>query len=351
MADHRDCRGVLFVGFGEVTAFDHRPVEDRREVGVVAADVAQVVEVAETYPGFLAIDRHDAHHLGQARHRLDFVQGDDAQRRSRVGRRAAEVNDVGAERAHLGHDLALAAFADGQHHHHRRHADDDPQQGQRGAELVDPHYPPGGLHRIDQFAFPGAVGLRAFRQALAQVHGLQRTGIGRGLRGGIVPGAVADDQAVADLDDALGPRRHFAVVGDEDHHVALARQLVEQAHDLGAAVAVEGAGGFVGENDVAAVHQGAGDGHPLLLTAGQLVRAVAGARGQAQAFEQGRGAGMALGGRSAGVDRRHLDVFLGRARRDQVVTLEHEPEGFTAQPGQFIAAQGGDVFSGETVFA
>jgi hypothetical protein len=54
--------------------------------------------------------------------------------------------------------------------------------------------------------------------------------------------------------------------------VALAGQFVEQRHDLGAAVAVEGAGGFVGEDDMAAVHQRAGDRHALLLAAGQLVR-------------------------------------------------------------------------------
>ncbi|VVN05656.1 hypothetical protein PS645_03522 [Pseudomonas fluorescens] len=60
---------------------------------------------------------------------------------------------------------------------------------------------------------------------------------------------------------------------------------------------------------------------------------------------------MALGGGQACVDRRHLDVFLSRAGRDQVVALKHKTEGFAAQPGQFIAVEPGDVFSGEAVFA
>jgi hypothetical protein len=150
------------------------------------------------------------------------------------------------------------------------------------------------VHRIDQFAFPGAGGFgpsarRWRRSTLAGRRGWRWSGL-------VVAGAVADDQAVADFDDAFGPGRDFAVVGDEDHHVALARQFVEQRHHLGAAVAVEGAGGFVGEDDVAAVHQRPGNRHPLLLAAGQLVRAVAGARGQAQAVEQGGGAGVAFGG-------------------------------------------------------
>ena len=60
---------------------------------------------------------------------------------------------------------------------------------------------------------------------------------------------------------------------------------------------------------------------------------------------------MAFGGADAGVDRRHLDVFLGRARGDQVVALEHKTKGFAAQPGQFVAVQVRDVFPGEQVVA
>ena len=101
--------------------------------------------------------------------------------------------------------------------------------------------------------------------------------------------------AVAHFDDALGAGGDFAVVGDEDHRVALGGQLLEQLHHLDAALAVEGAGGFVGEDHVAAVHQRAGDGDALLLPAGELVRAVAGAALQAQAAQQFGGAGAALG--------------------------------------------------------
>ncbi|CRM50196.1 hypothetical protein [Pseudomonas sp. 24 E 13] len=133
--------------------------------------------------------------------------------------------------------------------------------------------------------------------------------------------------------------------------MALARQFVEQGHHLGAAVAVEGAGGFVGEDDMPAVHQRTCNGHPLLLATGELVRTVAGALGQAQAGEQGIGAGVPFDGTDTGIDRRHLDVFLGRCRRDQVVALKHEAERFAAQPGQFVAAQLGDVFPGEQVIA
>ncbi len=33
-----------------------------------------------------------------------------------------------------------------------------------------------------------------------------------------------------------------------------------------------------------------------------------------------------------------------------MIALKHEPERFAAQPGEFVAAQRGDVFSGEQVF-
>lgn len=146
-------------------------------------------------------------------------------------------------------------------------------------------------------------------------------------------------------------RRDFAVVGNQNNHVALARQFIQQHHHLGTAVAVEGTGGFVGKDDMPAVHQRTGNRDALLLTTGELVRAVVGAIGQAQAGQQSLGAGMAFGSADAGIDRRHLDVFLGRAGRDQVVALEHETKGFAAQPGQCVAIQVRDVFPGEQVVA
>ena len=142
--------------------------------------------------------------------------------------------------------------------------------------------PPPAVRRARPRGFAAALG-----EALAEIVGLQvALDAGARLRRALVVGAVADDLAVAHLDDALGAGGDVAVVGDQDHHVALAG-LVEQRHDFRAAVAVEGAGGFVGEDDMAAVHQRTGDRHPLLLAAGQLVRTVGGALGQAQAFEQG----------------------------------------------------------------
>ncbi len=96
---------------------------------------------------------------------------------------------------------------------------------------------------------------------------------------------VGDDAAVADLDDALRLLGDLALVRDQHDGVAGCGELGEQLHDLGAAPAVERAGGLVGEDDAAAVHQRARDRHALLLAAGELAGAVVDAFAQAETDE------------------------------------------------------------------
>ena len=79
---------------------------------------------------------------------------------------------------------------------------------------------------------------------------------------------------------------------------------LEQRHHLRAALAVEGAGRLVGQDDLPAVHQRAGDRHALLLAARKLARPVLEAVAQAERAEQLGRARAALGARQAGIDRR-----------------------------------------------
>ena len=348
-ADDRDGSTRGHVGFVEKAALGHRPVEDRWKRRAVAADGRGHLAVAVAYLGLQGGRGHDRLDLGQLGQGLHVAQADMAWWRARGGRGAVHEHDVGPEGADLRHHLALATFAHGQHYHHRGHADDDAQQRQGGARAVGPHHPPGGHQGVAGFAEPGAARLVGVGQALAQGVGLQ--GAGFGCRGRLADGAVTDHRAVAHLDDALCAGSDVAIVGDQDHHVALLRQLVEQGHDLRAAVAVQRTGGLVGEDDVPAVHQRTGNRHSLLLATGQLPRAVAGAFAQPQAPQQHLGACGARGGGGAGVDGRHFDVFLGRGRGDEVVALEHEAEGFTAQPGQLVVIELGHVLASEAVLA
>ena len=153
-------------------------------------------------------------------------------------------------------------------------------------------------------------------------------------------GLVADNLAIAHLDDALRIRRDLGVMGDDNHRVPRRVQLGEDAHHLFAAVGVEGAGGFVGEDHFAAVHQGAGDTHPLLLATGELAGAMGGVTGQAEPREQLPCAAVALGFRRTGVDRWHFHVVQGTQVRQQMVALEDKTEVIAAQFSQLLITQG-----------
>src|SRR6478736_921705 len=60
---------------------------------------------------------------------------------------------------------------------------------------------------------------------------------------------VAFDQAVAQAHDAVRVRRDVVLVRDQDDGVALGVQVAEHRHDLGAGLAVEVAGRFIGQDD------------------------------------------------------------------------------------------------------
>ena len=60
-------------------------------------------------------------------------------------------------------------------------------------------------------------------------------------------------------------------MGDEDEGLRLLLvQPTQQIHDIGRGLAVQVARGLVAPHDGGLVHQSPGDGHPLLLTAGEF---------------------------------------------------------------------------------
>src|SRR6202044_3649968 len=85
---------------------------------------------------------------------------------------------------------------------------------------------------------------------------------------------ITDDPPVSHLDAPLHDGRDVGVVGDDHDGGAVAVQLAEQFQDGRAGRGVQVAGGLIGHDQGGPAGQGAGDGGALLLTAGQLVRAV-----------------------------------------------------------------------------
>ena len=210
--------------------------------------------------------------------------------------------EVGAHAADAVEHGLSRAVADRQHRDDRAHADDDAEQRERGAEEVRAQRAPGRLRGLEPAAGTSRAGRAGARGARRRRCRRPRT-------------RIAHDAAVADLDHAVGMRRHLRRVGDQDDGVALPREVLEQRQHLGAALAVERAGGLVGEDDLAAVHQRARDRHALLLAARQLVRPVLEPVGRARASSSSaRARSCRSARRQAGVDRGHLDV-LGRASR------------------------------------
>ena len=130
-------------------------------------------------------------------------------------------------------------------------------------------------------------------------------------------------------DDAVGDVAGEAhLVGDDDHrHAALGELLhdVEHAaHELG----VERRGDLVEEHHVRVHRQRAGDGHALLLAAGELRREVVDAVAEAHLRQAARSAialGLGLGALQHPLLREH-HVALGGEVREQVEALEHHAD-------------------------
>ena len=84
-------------------------------------------------------------------------------------------------------------------------------------------------------------------------------------------GHVGGDDAIADVDDAMGELGDVRLMGDDDDRVPVRVEFLKKGHDLVAGLGVEVAGRFVGEDDRGPVDEGAGDGDTLALPAGELV--------------------------------------------------------------------------------
>ena len=93
--------------------------------------------------------------------------------------------------------------------------------------------------------------------------------------------------SVFHFQDAVEDFESAVVVRDHDHTGPLfMRDLAEEFHDLTAAMGVEGRGWFVGENEAGVIGEGAGDGDPLLLTAGEGSGQVIGSVANSQVIQQ-----------------------------------------------------------------
>ncbi len=117
------------------------------------------------------------------------------------------------------------------------------------------------------------------------------------------------------------------VVGDHDHGGSrIVGNAREELHDLPPALAIQGRGRLVGQDHAGLIGEGPSDGNPLLLPPGQHRRKIVGTIVNSQVLQQlPRTA--ASGGACGSIQfERHLHIFDGRQKRDQVRFLEHETD-------------------------
>src|SRR5437867_889605 len=142
----------------------------------------------------------------------------------------------------------------------------------------------------------------------------------RGLR-------LVGQHALVEVDDPLGALGGVRIVGHHDDGLLeLPVEPVEQLEDLLGRLAVEVAGGLVGEQHRGVAHDRARDRHALLLAARELARVVVHAIGEPDQLEREQGALAALLAAHAHEQQRQLDVLERGQHRDQVVELEDEAD-------------------------
>src|SRR5437867_10153955 len=140
---------------------------------------------------------------------------------------------------------------------------------------------------------------------------------------------IRHDLAITELHDSRSVLGDVHLVRDEhDGDAALLIQSLKDSHHFDAGLRIEVPGRLVGEHDRGVVDQGARDRDALLLTARQLVRMMIRTVPETDQREHVQRALVALGRfhSAAAVQQRQLDVVERRGARQQVESLEHEPD-------------------------
>ena len=152
----------------------------------------------------------------------------------------------------------------------------------------------------------------------------------RGLQALIVHHAgvgIAHDPAVLHPDDPVGVfLRQLRVVGNHDHQ-PFPGNLLQQIHHLDAGLRVQGAGGFVRQQDIRVVDKSPGNGHPLHLAAGHLVGLLVELIAQSHRLQGCLCPLFPLRRGDAGNGQCQLHIGQNTLMGDQIVALEHETDG------------------------
>jgi hypothetical protein len=149
------------------------------------------------------------------------------------------------------------------------------------------------------------------------------------------------NETILQMDDSFGAFRNVVFVGDDDDGDAIPVHLFENFHHLVRGFGVEGAGGFVSEDDFGLADERPRNGHPLLLPARHLVGQMVGPVLQPDPVEVFDGEVEAFFAVHFLVVEREGDVFSCIFKRKQIERLKDEAEEAVAILGSLRFA---DVF-------
>ncbi|CAJ1810118.1 hypothetical protein KLNKPBOH_01278 [Aeromonas veronii] len=190
-----------------------------------------------------------------------------------------DFDGVGAHRIDLVDHLGARPLTKSDHAHHGGDADDDAEHGEEGAHPVGEH----GMHRHPS-RFPIAIPV-VTHGAFSGHYFLMGCGGGWSQHGRLAGAAILFNPTICESDDSVGMAGHVHIVGDQNDGMALSVQLLEDRYHLLAALAIQCACRFIGEDYFAAIGQRPGDTDPLLLTAGELTRGMVAAIGQPESAQ------------------------------------------------------------------
>ena len=134
-------------------------------------------------------------------------------------------------------------------------------------------------------------------------------------------------------------------MGDHDDEFVL-RDFLDEVHDLNRGHRIQGAGRFVGEEDVGFVDEGPGDGDALALAAGKLIGFLRVKPFKTDIIQGLFGPGDAFFFLEPGDRERQFNVFQNRFVGDQVIGLEDEADPVVAVDVPIVA---GELFRGDAV--
>ena len=166
---------------------------------------------------------------------------------------------------------------------------------------------------------------------------------------------VGDDPAVAHGEHPVGKRGDIRLMRDDnDRDALLAIECNERLHDLMRGAGIEVASRFVCQQQTRRVDQCPGDGDALLLSTGELSRRVAFALGQTeqcQSLPRPRNTRPGTDGTLCRIEQWQSDILDRTGAGQQIETLKHEAEAFTANAGQLRLGQPGHVDTLEEILS